>query len=226
MSSPVTLQCGHSVCLKCFRQLVSASPAPKCPVCRSGLPDGLSVNVCMNELTRKLAMKCLSAECGWSGGYGEAEAHGAHCPKAVINCANAGCTVSAKREYMANHEDTCLKKAMPCLKCHKTVVRERTQEHEESGCEFSEVECPLACGERFPRYVLDQSDFLGAWCYCNLANPNVRFIDSIRSSTLRCYVHVHLASCKQSMKKCVIKGCKAVKRLREGESHDRDRDHA
>ena len=153
MSYPVTLPCGHSGCLRCFEQLVAASPASKCPVCRAKMPDRLTVNVCLNELSKKLPMKCLNNGCSWAGGCGDAGTHGIHCPKAVVVCGNEGCTVSAKREDMVTHSTTCPKEALPCQKCERPVTRELSQAHEGGGCAFSEVECPLACGEKFPRYL-------------------------------------------------------------------------
>ena len=35
---PVTLGCGHSLCLQCCEQLVRASPQPRCPCCRAPFP--------------------------------------------------------------------------------------------------------------------------------------------------------------------------------------------
>lgn len=154
MLKPVTLPCGHSGCLKCMDELVVTNTWPKCPVCRVGMPGRLNVNICMDQLTRKLAMQCCNTGCSWRGTYGEAERHDTECQKRTVECKNAGCDETMKREEIANHKDTCPKQMVSCPKCAKDVAREVQGGHDSDDCSFSLKECPLGCGERLPRYVL------------------------------------------------------------------------
>uniref|UniRef100_A0A803XLC2 RING-type domain-containing protein n=1 Tax=Meleagris gallopavo TaxID=9103 RepID=A0A803XLC2_MELGA len=41
---PVTTPCGHTFCLKCLERCLDHNP--KCPLCKEGLSEALSVTAC------------------------------------------------------------------------------------------------------------------------------------------------------------------------------------
>ncbi|XP_044179136.1 TNF receptor-associated factor 5-like [Acropora millepora] len=152
MLKPVSLNCGHSGCFECLKELSKKTLAPKCPMWRK---DFQAANICMNialdHVTRALSVECLSVGCGWKGGYGNAFEHFSNCPKLPIKCNNVECQHVVVREDMPIHAVSCMKRKVQCPDCKKDVKREMLHEHQAGQCDNAVIPCPLNCGSAFSR---------------------------------------------------------------------------
>ena len=155
MLKPVSLSCGHSGCKDCIEELVKIrGPRSICPQCGVRFdPRSLKNNIALHQITRALPVKCCNRDCGWEGIYENAATHYAQCPKLDIECPNVSCYCTEIREGMAAHAAVCPKRKVPCPECKRSVMWESLPEHQTVDCANAIVECPLGCGESFPRYV-------------------------------------------------------------------------
>ncbi|XP_022794709.1 TNF receptor-associated factor 5-like [Stylophora pistillata] len=152
MLKPVSLTCGQSGCHECITELVKKAKAPKYPVCRKGFQAALmGVNIALDHVTSSLAVECLSAGCGWKGGYGNAAEHFPNCAKLPIPCHNIGCQIKITRHEMPSHALLCTKRKVSCPQCRKYVSWEMYEEHRAGRCDNALIPCPLNCGRVFPR---------------------------------------------------------------------------
>ena len=162
MLNPVSLSCGHSGCKDCIEELVKIQgPRSRCPVCNLYF-DGKSVkqNITLKQITWALPVKCCNRDCGWEGVYQNAAAHYGQCPKLDIECPNGGCFRTDVRESMDAHAAVCPKRKVPCPECKRPVVWETLPDHQTEDCPNAIMECPLSCGESFPRYVDYKTTYL------------------------------------------------------------------
>lgn len=168
MLKPVSLTCGHSGCRECITELVKKAKLPKCPMCRKGFQAAsIGVNIALDHVTSSLAVECLSAGCGWKGGYGNAAEHFANCAKLPIPCHNIGCQIKIPRQEMPSHALLCTKRKVSCPQCKKYVSWEVYEEHRAGRCDNAVIPCPLNCGRVFPRYVHGLvRDFILAFTLC------------------------------------------------------------
>ena len=162
MLNPVSLSCGHSGCKDCIEELVKIQgPRSRCPVCNLYF-DGKSVkqNITLKQITWALPVKCCNRDCGWEGVYRNAAAHYGQYSKLDIECPNGGCFRTDVRESMDAHAAVCPKRKVPCPECKRPVVWETLPDHQTEDCPNAIMECPLSCGESFPRYVDYKTTYL------------------------------------------------------------------
>ena len=154
MLKPVSLNCGHSGCFECLKELSKKTLAPKCPMCRKDFQAAnICVNIALDHVTRALSVECLSVGCGWKGGYGNASEHFSNCPKLPIKCNNVECQHVVVREDMPIHAVSYMKRKVQCPDCKKHVKWEMLHEHQAGQCDNAVIPCPLNCGCAFSRYV-------------------------------------------------------------------------
>lgn len=157
MKKPVSLECGHAGCLKCLNSIATlgdnanTTSAP-CPLCRATFnPARLQISINLDKLIKQLEMKCTNSGCKWEGRHEKAREHGRNCPKATVKCKNNGCNHTAMIEEMESHSGNCDKKMVTCGGCRRDIVMGNLPQHQETECYYSEVNCPLGCGNRLPR---------------------------------------------------------------------------
>lgn len=154
MLKPISLNCGHSGCKKCFEEMTTSTNSLKCPICRTEFnAQTLSVNVALDNITRDLPVRCLSSGCSWRGSYEDAQQHQRDCPKLEIECENEGCQHVFAREEMATHAASCQKKKIHCPDCRVGVTSDSLLAHQTSRCYHAVTQCPLNCGKTLPRWV-------------------------------------------------------------------------
>ncbi|XP_074616664.1 TNF receptor-associated factor 4-like [Acropora palmata] len=152
MLKPVSLNCGHSGCFECLKELSKKTLAPKCPMCRKDFQAAnICVNIALDHVTRALSVECLSVGCGWKGGYGNASEHFSNCPKLPIKCNNVECQHVVVREDMPIHAVSYMKRKVQCPDCKKHVKWEMLHEHQAGQCDNAVIPCPLNCGCAFSR---------------------------------------------------------------------------
>lgn len=164
MLNPVSLSCGHSGCKDCIFNLELV----KIQGPRSPLPGMQSIFWWKISETKHyletnhlaLPVKCCNRDCGWEGVYQNAAAHYGQCPKLDIECPNGGCFRTDVRESMDAHAAVCPKRKVPCPECKRPVVWETLPDHQTEDCPNAIMECPLSCGESFPRYVDYKTTYL------------------------------------------------------------------
>ena len=87
MLKPISLNCGHSGCKKCFDEMTTSTNSLKCLICWTEFKaQTLSANVALDNITRDLPVRCLSSGCSWRGSYEDTQQHQRDCPKVEIEC--------------------------------------------------------------------------------------------------------------------------------------------
>lgn len=153
MLKPVTLGCGHSGCHNCLKsnlryQEQKGNSKARCPICRINQYDStsLTVNIALDSCTRELAMRCINNGCAWKGSYQDAERHDQECLHRLVICQNRKCQAKMERRELASHLSSCGKQLVKSTDCAKEIERDQISRHQESGCLFSMISCPLGCG--------------------------------------------------------------------------------
>lgn len=162
MLNPVSLSCGHSGCKDCILELVKIQgPRSPLPGMQSIFWWKISETKHYLEINHlALPVKCCNRDCGWEGVYQNAAAHYGQCRKLDIECPNGGCFRTDVRESMDAHAAVCPKRKVPCPECKRPVVWETLPDHQTEDCPNAIMECPLSCGESFPRYVDYKTTYL------------------------------------------------------------------
>ena len=134
MMKPTTLSCRHSGCMKCLRSIVSlgdnvTSSAAPCPICRKlFFCDQLQININLDKLCKSVRMKC-----------------------SIVKCPHNDCDHVTVREEMKAHCINCEQKKITCHGCKKEIKKGGLAQHQATECYYSQVECPLGCGNNLPR---------------------------------------------------------------------------
>ena len=169
MVKPVTLPCGHSGCLQCFKTLLmyhesngrTTAPCPECRISEFG-KDSLNVSVALNSLTGGLDVRCTNNNCAWKGKFEDAKAHDETCPHRRVNCTNNGCPVAMERGQKDIHLAICQKQAVPCPECRRSVARDELSTHAKFRCIYARSTCPLGCGLNLQWYVFNVAPLIQA----------------------------------------------------------------
>lgn len=154
MNRPVSLQCGHSACKCCVERMIEmqhTSPQNKCFVCKKIFkPDQIQVNFVVNALISKMKITCTNDDCSWEGRHEQKEEHCDNCQLCLVVCQNGCFTRHIIRRNLEEHLNLCQYQKVPCRHCTRGIRRCSLAEHEGS-CTETPSQCPLACGDSFPR---------------------------------------------------------------------------
>ena len=141
------MKCGHTFCGFCVDTMKSQSVIVSCAICRQPV-----MMFCRNILASKVLakVKCECLACKAEFNLDTAKQHARSCTEIEVGCSLCGEHV--KRGDRVAHSQECPMREVTC-ECGKKLKKGDENSHKETICEFTEIGCPLNCGETVKRYV-------------------------------------------------------------------------